>query len=656
MRYRLFLLSFLILFLELTLIRFIPANMRLVAYFSNLILLGTFLGIGLGVCLARRSISLISYFPLTLLTLMAFVTFLHLEVNTITPEIIFFSQFPEGLLILEPEIILPIIFCLTAAVFIPLGQELGRLFKHFPPLAAYSLDIGGSLTGIIVFTLLSYLATPAPLWLAIVCLLFVLLYFKPRRLAGWLGIAELIIVLAIAVYLNTNSRWSPYYKITVTAYPDPFSNTTNYDVSVNNILHQYISSYVDREQFYSAVYRAFPTTKFNDILIIGAGSGADVATALGKATGVTRIDAVEIDPTILKLGQTLNPDQPYQDPRVHSYVDDGRSFLQNTDRRYDLIIFALPDSLTLTANSSNIRLESLLFTTEAFALAKRRLKPNGLFVLYNFYRYEWLIDKITAMLNHTFGYPPRVISYGFVGKAAAIFTGPKISSLDQTSLLKIYPVRTDLPLATDDWPFLYLQERQIPWFYLKFLLVILAISILSVFFVLRGQQKFRFHPGFFFFGAAFLLLETKSLVTFGLLFGNTWLVNSLVFSGVLASVLLANLISTRFTVKPKLLYPLLIGSLLLSFIVSTTAFLSLPFVLRLLASTAFYFSPIFFANLLFSQKFKTTSASDSSFGSNLLGAVFGGVVEYCSLALGYKALIGITIIFYLLSLIPSRQD
>jgi hypothetical protein len=203
---------------------------------------------------------------------------------------------------------------------------------------------------------------------------------------------------------------------------------------------------------------------------------------------------------------------------------------------------------------------------------------------------------------------------------------------------------------------LYLQQRQIPWFYLKFLLVILAISILSVFFVLRGQQKFRFHPGFFFFGAAFLLLETKSLVTFGLLFGNTWLVNSLVFSGVLASVLLANLISTRFTVKPKLLYPLLIGSLLLSLIVSTTAFFSLPFVLRLLASTAFYFSPIFFANLLFSQKFKTTSASDSSFGSNLLGAVFGGVVEYCSLALGYKALIGITIIFYLLSLIPSRQD
>ena len=38
-------------------------------------------------------------------------------------------------------------------------------------------------------------------------------------------------------------------------------------------------------------------------------------------------------------------------------------------------------------------------------------------------------------------------------------------------------------------------------------------------------------------GAAFLLLETKSVVQFALLFGTTWFVNALVFLGVLLSVL-----------------------------------------------------------------------------------------------------------------------
>lgn len=658
MRYRLFLLSFLILFLELALIRFIPAHMRLVAYFSNLILLGTFLGIGLGVCLSRRKINFISYFPIALFGLMVFITvFRIVDVNLVTPEIIFFTMWPEQMLKVESEVILPIIFTLNALVFIPLGQQLGQLFSHFSPLEAYTLDILGSIAGIVSFTCISYLALPAPIWLFIICLTYSLLFLNLRRLSGWISGFLLIVTVFIAVYLNTGSFWSPYYKITVNEYPNLNNEKYNfYDINVNNIVHQYISHYKDRDKFYFEVYKNFPQASFSDILIIGAGTGADVATALGEAKGVKHIDAVEIDPLILKLGKNLNPDQPYQDPRVETHVDDGRSFMQNAKRKYDLIIYALPDSLITSAQSADIRLESFLFTTESFQLAKGLLKPDGLFVLYNFYRRDWLIDKIASMLTQTFDYPPRIVTYGFVGKAAVLFTGPKISSLAADSQAKEFQAKFNFPLADDNWPFLYMQQKTLPWFYLKFLFVILAISTVSVFLVLRRQRNFHFHPSFFFFGVAFLLLETKSLVTFGLLFGNTWLVNSLVFFGVLVSILFANLVSIRFTFKPKLVYLLLIGSLAASLFVPSTKFLSLPFIWRLLTATAFYFSPIFFANLLFSQKFKSTSSSDMSFGSNLLGAVFGGVVEYTSLALGYKALIGLTIVFYLLSLIPSRQD
>ena len=74
------------------------------------------------------------------------------------------------------------------------------------------------------------------------------------------------------------------------------------------------------------------------------------------------MDAVEIDPLIYRLGRDLHPDHPYQAPRVSVHIEDGRSFLHDTDRRYDLVLFAIPDSLTVLAGQSSLRLESHPFT------------------------------------------------------------------------------------------------------------------------------------------------------------------------------------------------------------------------------------------------------------------------------------------------------
>ena len=60
---RLFALSFLALFLELTIIRWVPGSARLVAYYANLMLISSFLGIGLGAMLAERSRNLVRWFP-----------------------------------------------------------------------------------------------------------------------------------------------------------------------------------------------------------------------------------------------------------------------------------------------------------------------------------------------------------------------------------------------------------------------------------------------------------------------------------------------------------------------------------------------------------------------------------------------------------------
>ncbi len=144
------------------------------------------------------------------------------------------------------------------------------------------------------------------------------------------------------------------------------------------------------------------------MLIIGAGSGNDVQAAL--LNGARHVDAVEIDPVINEIGRADHPDRPYDDPRVTIHLDDGRSFVRKTDRKYDLVIYALVDSLVLHSGYSSLRLESFLFTEQAFRDIKARLKPGGVFAMYNFYRQGWVVGRLKKMGQDVFGTEPIVIS------------------------------------------------------------------------------------------------------------------------------------------------------------------------------------------------------------------------------------------------------
>jgi spermidine synthase len=123
----------------------------------------------------------------------------------------------------------------------------------------------------------------------------------------------------------------------------------------------------------------------------------------------------------------LNPQHPYQDPRVHAYVTDGRAFLHNTAKRYDLIVFALPDSLTLVAGSNQLRLESYLFTVEALSDVKKHLNPGGTFAMYNYYRQSWLVGRLAATVEQAFGHVPCVDTYQ--NRSAVIVAG--VATTDQ---------------------------------------------------------------------------------------------------------------------------------------------------------------------------------------------------------------------------------
>jgi len=335
-------------------------------------------------------------------------------------------------------------------------------------------------------------------------------------------------------------------------------------------------------------------------------------------------------------------------------IDDGRAFIQRTNQRYNLVIFALPDSLTLVSGQSSLRLESYLFTREAMSRVRALLQPDGVFGMYNFYRESWLVDRLATTLQVVYGHPPCVESVGNFGHEALFLAGQSRSAVLCPSPWTA-TTRFTQP-ATDNEPFLYLKERGIPALYWKTLLAILAVALVAVWLYAGGLRRGRQYTDLFFMGAAFLLLETKSVVQFALLFGTTWLVNALVFAGVLLAVLAAVEVSRRVTFRrPAWLYLWLVIALGISWAVPPDTLLRFGPPLRFALAVTLAGTPIFLANLAFAQRFKDVATSGTAFGMNLLGAILGGALEYSALVVGYRALALLAAALYGLAFLFGRR-
>ena len=403
------------------------------------------------------------------------------------------------------------------------------------------------------------------------------------------------------------------------------------------------------ERIYETPYLRLPDNDLGDVLVVGAGSGSDVAIALRE--GARRVDAVDIDPRILEIGAAQNIDKPYDRPGVTTQTNDGRAFLEGADRKYDLVLFALPDSLTLVSGASQIRLESFLFTEQAMTSVREHLKPGGAFAMYNYYREDWLIDRLAGTASSAFGHAPCIDT--FAGAQAVISVG--MTEADQECETTWAPSGPVVAPATDDRPFLYFRGDSFPPLYTVTLLGILLASLVAVRALGGPLRRMRPYADLFFMGAAFLLLETKNVATFALLFGTTWFVNALVFAGVLVVVLAAVETTRRFRTPPlPAVFSGIAASLALAWVVQPDWLLPLPFAPRLVVATLLAFLPIYLANVAFAKRFQDSADSQSAFAINLLGAIVGGCLEYAALVTGYNNLLVVTGVLYLVAflLIP----
>ena len=667
----LFVSSFLVLFLETAFIRWLPAYIRLLAYFSNFILLATFLGIGIGCLLAPRRRNLFVWFPLIQFAVILAVDRLRLEVALPSTSTIYFSSGTTAPVIpVESTLLLPLLFTSVAALFVTVAHRMGRDLSGRPPLRAYVINLLGSLAGVAAFAIVSWLQLPPSVWFGVAAVAALPFIVQDRRLVAAINIVLLAATLVVVHRMEGGSLWSPYYRITV------FQDKADTVVEVNHIFHQSMAPVAQKEYFYQWPYTVFGDT-FDEVLILGAGSGTDVAAALQH--GAKHVTAVDIDPVILQLGAERHPDKPYRDPRVTIVNDDARHFLRTTPTRYDLVVFALIDSLTVQSSFSGVRLESYMFTKESFEAVRERLSPRGVMVLYNYFREKWLVDRLANTSADVFGREPLGHMHQDRAYLAVMLAGPRVLELRAPPPLPpdvlaynqsqapspARPLARDasVVLATDNWPFLYMRAPELPSHYLYALALVLVVSVIAVW-LARGQTL---TPGlnsvpatwswhFFFLGAGFMLLETKSIVQFALLWGSTWSSASLAIASVLVMALASALVVSRVEIRRRGLIAIaLLALIALNYAIPVGR---VTFDSRL-AESIFYgllvFSPVFCAGLMFSSSFKESSETATDFGANLLGAMVGGVGEYLSLLAGYRFLLILVAICYVLAMVSRRR-
>ncbi len=679
--FELLLISFVALFLELVVIRWLSTEIRIFAYFKNLPLMAAFLGFGIG-CYFYRSADLLFYkaFPRLIGLLAAIIALAPVldltRVIFVDPRQYFLLGIgfgdhaevsaPSFFQATKAYLVIVFVFILVVATFTALTSKLGEFLNRQTPLLGYSINVLGSLLGILGFSIVSYIESTPLLWLLLVY--FLLLYFYPGRPELKLTLFYFVCSAAIVARVGFVEPvfWSPYYQIAVhmpdTPNPSQIGITVNYDgfQEIQDLSPGYLRNIpeaIQRSQsrHYNIPYQ-LSKRKIESVLILGGGSGNDAAAALRH--DVSHVDVVEIDPVIARLGRQLHPESPYGSEKVQLHVDDARSYLQKTKRKYDLVVFATLDSHAAFSSLSSIRIDNFVFTKESVQKVRSLLNVGG-GVAINFFAIKpWLSQRHFNVLEEVMGNPPLAFASP-INQEVILLSGELFDSKRELGITDYLPAQLPFTNAkaegtSDDWPFLFLEQRGIPFHYLSPLLIICVLSIIPLRYCQLRVANMNWH--LFFMGASFLLIESKAVTTLGLLFGSTWLVNSVVIGSILVMILLANFcISLGYKGSYGVLYLVLSGLLVINFLFPFDRLNALVWELRLALAGVIIASPLFIAALIFAKAFNAVSSPSLALASNLFGSLVGGVLEYIDMWTGLRWLNLLALALYLVSYLFLRR-
>jgi hypothetical protein len=658
------LVTFGILVLELSLIRWIAGQIRLFAYFNNLVLMAAFLGMGLGVRLGRSWPGLIhGALPMLagLSAILANAEALGLQRMHFPDRAVSLWGADSGFAVLAFAIILGLFWAITT-LFMMTAAPLGLLFERLPALRAYGWDLLGSLCGIVALTAVTVMGSPPPVWLGLACL--PLLWLSRR----WCSFLAAVVVIIFAWLSIEGAIFSPYNRIDV----EPSGH--DYIISVNRDFHQHILDMGARHLadpaltpearnsrlYLRAVYDIpfLVSPKTGSAAIVGAGTGNDVQAAVRNGFGP--IDSVDIDGVIVSLGKRLHPEHPYAAPQVVPVIDDARAFFG----RYEgpplqVVDYGLLDSHAMFSSMSTLRLDNYVYTEQGLRAAWRHVAPQGLLsVSFSVFAGDWISDRLYWTIYRATGVQPAVVDHHMnFGRSFIVSRDMAALHLDRVSWMGMAPSpRASLDqtwTTSDDWPFIYIRPGVFPLGYVAMLVLVLLSSAVATRAVFGAHS---FDGPMFCMGAAFLLIETRGITEMSLLYGSTWIINTCVFVGVILMALVSNWLVMR--LAPRQLAPwfgLLFASLIALYAVDPDTFNHFSVWSRGLAGGLFNALPIGFAGVIVSCLLARSSRPAAALGSNLLGAVVGGCLEYTSMWLGLKALVLVAMGLYAAAALWQRQ-
>ncbi len=560
LKWEMFALSFTALFLEMMVIRWVPSVVHLVAYYANLMLLSSFLGLGAGAMAAGRRWNLFGWFPVFLAGDIGMLLMdRHVVLGTSSSEAHFFALHPS----LFQSFVLIRIFAMNALVFVPLGQRMGVLFNCSLALAGrLRLGPGGQPRRHALLRPLSLWFFSPVVGMAGVMVIY-LTISGPRR---WSFAIPLFgaVLFAIIWFSDPKAIWSPYYYVTVArqgapavsvAPPSPQElkqfDPPLYLVRVNQFGYHYDGTLDSGRYPASSTMRLielqyklpYALADGRDrILVVGAGGGFDVQAAL--ECGARHVDAVEIDPAIIRISHQYSAGAPYSDPRVKVINDDARAYLARAQPGYDLVVFGFLDSQALFSTMNNVRLDGYVYTVEGMRSAFRLLNDQGMLAVSFLLGRPWLGPKLYELLAEATGREPAL----YLDRDTLILCVAKDPHVVLPARVLHYPRisygKPQMELPTDDCHFLYLIRKTIPSDYLIAIGCLLAFSITAIAW-LRRRAFGRGDLHFALLGMGFLLLETKGISDSTLFFGTTWFVTLVVVTGVLLMVIGANLLAER---------------------------------------------------------------------------------------------------------------
>ena len=675
------------LLLELVMIRWLASVFPVFSFFKNFTLLACFLGLGAGYAVAEKQRCAPALVLPMLALFVGVITLLHYDVGADND---FFAALPMQeqtsvnivmdrfdwltlfRLSLPLYLLLAMSFILCACICYPVGQLCGKLLHCTNALKAYGLNLVGSILGVVALFVMSLFWLPPEVWFTVaggVLLLFVL--SRDARLpVGVASFCLLLTVLAWPVQPESQRIYSPYQLLERTAKPDGLMNILAGGYYYQKVFNLAESNrgHESEEDRYARAYYEFPFNfkkKPERVAIVGAGSGNDVAAALRM--GALHVDAIEIDPAIAYLGKFYHPEHPYDDPRVTLTINDARNFFRTTHQKYDLIIYGVLDSHTAISHASNLRVDSYVYTREGITEAFKLLKPDGVLSVAFALPNESLGFKLSHILQDMPGAgKPLAVRVGYDSHTTTAFIAqkgqdvkvPDASVFASTGFKNAsdyfaqpFP---ESSIPTDDWPFFYMIQRTYPVSYMIALGMVLLLSYLFVrkTIGLSGPIERSYMP-FFFLGSGFMLVETKAITELGLHLGGTWYVIAATIVLVLVMAFFANLIVQRkMFQRTDFAYLGLLVSLLVGYVSARNhelIALSSPLA-SLIVSCVLLTIPLFFSGIVFSTLIgKANINISTALAYNLMGALFGGLMEYNSMYFGFAFLYLLAIGFYFLA-------